>query len=141
MTVGEVMSRVVEFVPPEGSAQDAAELMGEIDVGALPVGSADRMVGIVTDRDVLYRVVAKGLDPASTRVRDFASRPVITCRPGDTLQSAMDAMAVNHVRRLPVQDGESGHVVGWITLADISRTLLVSNSVLQQALRSLTEPG
>ncbi len=141
MIVADVMSRDVEFIPAEGSAQEAAELMGEIDVGALPVGSADRLQGIVTDRDMLYRVVAKGLDPVSTRVRDVASRPVITCRSTDTLQSAMDVMAANHVRRLPVQDGESGHVIGWITLADISRTLLVGHAALQQALRELTEPG
>ncbi len=141
MIVGEVMSRDVEFIAPDASAQEAAELMGEIDVGALPVGSADRLQGIVTDRDILYRVVAKGLDPVKTRVRDVASRPVIACRSGDALQAAMDMMAANHVRRLPVQDPESGGVVGWITLADISRTLLVGHAGLQTALREITEPS
>ena len=139
MIVGEVMSREVEFVDQEASAQDAAELMGEIDVGALPVGDVDRLHGIVTDRDILYRVVAKGLDPASTRLRDIASRPVITCRPSDTLHAAMDAMAANHIRRMPVADPETSRIVGWITLADISRMLLVGSSGLQQALRELTE--
>ena len=139
MNVGEIMSREVEYIGQEASAQDAAELMGEIDVGALPIGTADRLHGIVTDRDILYRVVAKGLDPASTRLRDIASRPVITCRPSDTLHSAMDAMAANHVRRMPVQDPETTLIVGWITLADISRTLLVGSTGLQQALREMTE--
>ena len=139
MIVGEVMSREVEFVDQEASAQNAAELMGEIDVGALPVGDVDRLHGIVTDRDILYRVVAKGLDPASTRLRDIASRPVITCRPSDTLHAAMDAMAANHIRRMPVADPETSRIVGWITLADISRMLLVGSSGLQQALRELTE--
>ncbi len=139
MNVGDVMSREVEFIGQEASAQDAAELMGEIDVGALPVGTADRLHGIVTDRDLLYRVVAKGLDPASTRLRDVASRPVITCRPSDTLHSAMDAMAANHVRRMPVQDPETSMIVGWVTLADISRTLLIGSGDLQQALRAMTE--
>ncbi len=139
MNVGDVMSREVEYVDQEASAQDAAELMGEIDVGALPVGSAERLHGIVTDRDILYRVVAKGLDPVSTRLRDIASRPVISCRPSDSLHSAMDAMAANHVRRMPVQDPETSRVVGWITLADISRTLLVGSTGLQQALREMTE--
>ncbi len=140
MIVGDVMSRDVEFIAPEASAQEAAELMGEIDVGAVPVGTAERLVGIVTDRDLLYRVVAKGIDPVQTRVRDVLSRPVITCRASDTLNAAMDLMAANHVRRLPVQDAASGAVVGWITLADISRTLLVDNTSVQQALRELTEP-
>lgn len=139
MNVVDVMSREVEFIAQEASAQDAAELMGEIDVGALPVGTADRLHGIVTDRDLLYRVVAKGLDPASTRLRDIASRPVITCRPSDTLHSAMDAMAANHVRRMPVQDPETSVVVGWVTLADIARMLLVGSGDLQQALRAMTE--
>lgn len=138
MIVGDVMSREVEYIGQEASAQDAAELMGEIDVGALPVGSADRLHGIVTDRDILYRVVAKGLDPASTRLRDIASRPVITCRPSHTLHTAMDAMASNHLRRMPVQDPETSLIVGWITLADISRTLLVGSTGLQQALREMT---
>lgn len=139
MNVGDVMSREVEFIGQEASAQDAAELMGEIDVGALPVGTADRLHGIVTDRDLLYRVVAKGLDPVSTRLRDIASRPVITCRPSDTLHSAMDAMAANHIRRMPVQNPETSMIVGWVTLADISRTLLIGSGELQQALRAMTE--
>lgn len=139
MNVGDVMSREVEFIGQEASAQDAAELMGEIDVGALPVGTADRLHGIVTDRDLLYRVVAKGLDPASTRLRDIASRPMITCRSSDTLHSAMDTMAANHVRRMPVQDPETSMVVGWVTLADISRALLIGSGELQQALRAMTE--
>ncbi|MGI4794001.1 MAG: CBS domain-containing protein [Janthinobacterium lividum] len=133
------MSREVEFIGQKASAQDAAELMGEIDVGALPVGTADRLHGIVTDRDLLYRVVAKGLDPVSTRLRDIASRPVITCRPSDTLHSAMDAMAANHIRRMPVQNPETSMIVGWVTLADISRTLLIGSGELQQALRAMTE--
>lgn len=139
MNVGDVMSREVEFIGQEASAQDAAELMGEIDVGALPVGTAERLHGIVTDRDLLYRVVAKGLDPTSTRLRDIASRPVITCRPSDTLHSAMDAMAANHLRRMPVQDPETSMIVGWVTLADISRALLIGSGELQQALRAMTE--
>lgn len=139
MTVGDVMSREVEFIGLEASAQDAAELMGEIDVGALPVGTAERIHGVVTDRDILYRVVAKGLDPVSTRLRDIVSRPVIMCRPTDTLRSAMDAMAANHVRRMPVQDPDTSRIVGWITLADLSRTLLVGSTGLQEALREMTE--
>ena len=129
------MSRDVEFIAATDTVQAAAELMGEIEVGALPVGSATRLEGIVTDRDILYRVVARGLDPATTAVRDVLSRPVITCREDDTLQAVMDLMAANHIRRLPVQNGAGG-VAGWITLADISRRLS-----LQGALQTLTELG
>lgn len=140
MKVGDVMSRDVEFIGAADTVQAAAELMGEIEVGALPVGSAARLDGILTDRDILYRVVARGLNPAATTVREVLSRPVIACRPDDTLQAAMDLMASNHIRRLPVQDA-AGAVTGWITLADVSRRMLVDDAALQGALRTLTEPG
>lgn len=132
------MSGDVEFIDAAASVQAAAELMGEIEVGAVPVGTNGKLEGIVTDRDILYRVVARGLDPVTTRVRDVMSRPVITCRADATLQVAMDLMAANHIRRLPVCD-PAGAVIGWLTLADLSRRLLVENPILQSALRDLTE--
>ena len=137
MNVAEVMSREVEFIAPSASVQAAAELMGEIDVGALPVGDPSSLEGVITDRDILYRVVAGGLDPVTTKTRDVASRPVITCRDDDGLQAAMDLMAANHVRRLPVSD-HTGRIVGWITLADVARRLLVESEPVQTALRQLT---
>lgn len=140
MIVSDVMSGDVEFLDAAASVQEAAELMGELDVGALPVGTAARLEGVVTDRDILYRVVARGLDPAGTQVRDVLSSPVIACDAADTLQAAMDLMAANHIRRMPVQ-GEAGRVVGWITLADLSRRLLVDSTALQSALLELTEAG
>jgi CBS domain-containing protein len=132
------MTRHVEFIGGEELVRDAAVLMGELDVGALPVGAAERLDGIVTDRDILYRVVARGLDPCRVRVREVVSRPVVFCGEDETLQAAMDLMAAHHVRRLPVRN-ESGLVTGWITLADLSRQLLVGSEPLQAALRELTE--
>lgn len=140
MKVADLMTRHVEFVDGEAPVKEAAELMGEIDVGALPVGSADRLEGILTDRDVLYRVVARGLDPTTVRVREVASQPVIACGEDDAVEAAMDLMAAHHVRRLPVREA-SGRVVGWVTLADLARQLLVGSDALQTALRSLAEPA
>jgi CBS domain-containing protein len=138
--VSEVMSGDVEFLPSAATVQDAAELMGEIDVGALPIGVAERLDGIVTDRDILYRVVARGLDPSTTAIRDIISRPVITCSETDTVQTAMDLMAANHIRRLPVRS-TAGSITGWVTLTDLSRYLLVNDAALQSALMALSEPG
>ncbi len=138
MKVIDVMSTAVEFIGGNAPVREAAELMGELDVGALPVGSVGELDGIVTDRDVLFRVVAAGLDPTSTLVRDIASRPVIACRESDGLQTVMDLMAANHIRRLPVRD-DRGSISGWVTLADISRKLLVDSHGLQDALRLMTE--
>ena len=131
------MARHVEFIDGGATVREAAELMGELDVGALPVGTPEVMDGIVTDRDILYRVVAEGLG-ADTPVRDVATRPVIGCGAEDTLQAAMDLMASHHIRRLAVRNGE-GRVVGWITMADVARHLLVESVPLQASLRAVTE--
>lgn len=137
MRVGAIMTRHVEFIAGEAPVSEAAELMGELDVGALPVGSADNLEGVVTDRDILYRVVARGLSPADVSVREVASHPMIGCGAEDTVQAAMDAMAAHHVRRLVVRD-DVGRVVGWVTLADLARHLLVDSAALQGTLRELT---
>jgi CBS domain-containing protein len=137
-TIADVMSRDVEFVAGDAPVQEAAVLMGELDVGALPVGGPDALEGIVTDRDILYRVVAQGRDPATVRVRDVLSRPVVACAESDPVGTALDLMAGHHVRRLPVRDA-GGRVTGWVTLADLSRALLVGSDALQAGLRQLTE--
>jgi len=140
MRVGEVMTTDVEFIDAGMTVQDAAVTMGELDVGALPVGSAARLEGIVTDRDVLYRVVARGRDPVGTTVAEILSRPVVSCSEDDSVASAIDLMAANHIRRMPVL-GASGEVRGWITLADLARKLLVESEALQGTLQGMTEPG
>ncbi len=138
MRVADVMSRHVEFVEADAPVREAAELMGELDVGGLPVGAPERLEGVLTDRDILYRVVARGLDCSAVRVRDVLTTPVLSCQPEDDLRDAMDLMAAHHVRRLPVRDA-AGRVVGWVTLADVSRRLLLDSGALQSALREATE--
>jgi CBS domain-containing protein len=137
MRVADVMTRHVEFIEPEATAQAAAALMGELDVSALPLGSAEDLRGIITDRDILYRVVAEGRDSSGTRVADVATKLVFTCRTDDPLTVAMDLMASHNIRRLPVTESE--RVVGWLTLSDLSRRLLVESEIVQNGLRDLTE--
>lgn len=138
MLVSDVMATAVEFASPDESVQAAAVLMGELDVGALPVGSPDDLQGVLTDRDVLFRVVAEGRDNTQVRVREVMTRRVFTCPADATLTAAMDLMADYHVRRLAVTDG-SGRVAGWITLSDISRRLLLDSGVVRDGLRQLSE--
>ena len=140
MRVADVMSRHVEFIEADTSVKEAAELMGELDVGALPVGAPERLEGVLTDRDILYRVVARGLDCSGVRVRDVLTAPVLSCRPEDDVRSAMDLMGSHHIRRLPVRNAAE-RVVGWVTLADLSRRLLLDSGSLQAALREVTEGG
>ena len=139
MKISEVMSGTVEFIATAATAKEAAELMGELDIGGLPVGTADDIEGMLTDRDILFRVVAAGLDPTTVLVGAITSRPAITCRDVDSLQTAMDLMMANHVRRLLIRD-DRGRVTGVVTLADVARKLLVGSEPLQAALNSLTEP-
>jgi CBS domain-containing protein len=138
MKVSELMASHVEFLEPDATVQDAASLMGELDVSALPIGSASDLKGVITDRDILYRAVAEGRDTRRTPALEIATRQVFSCRPDDALSAAMDLMAAQNVRRLPVLD-DAQRVVGWITLSDLSRHLLVGSNTLQTALRELTE--
>jgi CBS domain-containing protein len=138
MKVSELMSRDVEFIDPDVPVSEAAVMMGELDVGALPVGAPDALLGVVTDRDLLYRVVARGLDSSAVRVREVMTHSVFGCTEDDPVQTAMDMMAAHHVRRLPVRDAR-GLVTGWVTLADLSRRLLLDSGSLQAALREITE--
>jgi CBS domain-containing protein len=138
MKVSDLMTRHVEFLDDDATVQAAAALMGELDVSALPLGSADDLKAIITDRDILYRVVAEGKDPRRTRALEVATRLVFTCRAEDPLATAMDLMAAHNIRRLPVTE-ETGEVIGWLTLSDLSRRLLVESQVVQNGLRDLTE--
>ena len=136
--VSEMMTRYVEFIAPDATVREAAVMMGELDVGGLPVGTPERMEGVLTDRDVLFRVVAGGLQPETARVAEVMSRPVVSCGETDGVGVAMDLMASHHIRRLPVLD-QRGHVAGWVTLADLSRALLIESGSLQTALQGLED--
>ena len=141
MRVAEIMAQTIEFIAPDMTIQAAATLMGELDVGALPVGTPEDLQGILTDRDILFRVVAEGRDNARVRVREAMSSMIFSCSPDDTLPVAIDIMSSYHVRRLPVQD-ENGTVVGWVTLSDVARQLLVETEAIRSALDELSiKPG
>ena len=141
MRVAEIMAQTIEFIAPDMTIQAAATLMGELDVGALPVGTPEDLQGILTDRDILFRVVAEGRNNARVRVREAMSSLIFSCSPDDTLAVAIDIMSSYHVRRLPVQD-ENGTVVGWITLSDVARQLLLETEAIRSALDELSvNPG
>ena len=140
MVVADIMRRDVEFIPPDTTVQQAAQLMGELDVAALPIGSRTDLRGIVTSRDILFRVVARGLDSSQVKTVDVMSSTVFSCRENDSLETALETMAAHGVRRLPVVDAE-GHVVGWITIARIARTLFLEGRLEPEAVeRSIGVP-
>jgi CBS domain-containing protein len=101
------------------SVAEAARLMKTEDVGSLPVLEGERLVGMVTDRDIVIRVVAEGKDPQSSTVGDVASRDLVTVDPQQNLDEALRLMAQHQVRRLPVVE-EDGRLVGILAQADVA---------------------
>jgi CBS domain-containing protein len=98
---------------------EAAKHMAQKDVGPIPVVDGDRLVGIVTDRDIVLRVVAEGRDPSSTTVGEIASKQLETVSPDEDLDLALRKMASAQVRRLPVVENE--RLVGIVAQADVAR--------------------
>jgi CBS domain-containing protein len=99
---------------------EAAKLMRGEDAGLAPIVDGDRLVGVVTDRDIAIRVVAEGRDPQSTKVEEVASQNVVTIDPQQELDEALRLMAQHQLRRLPVVE-EDGKLVGIVAQADVAR--------------------
>jgi len=117
-SIRDVMTTEVKACEPTATVVDAAKVMAQEDVGPVPVVEDGRLAGIVTDRDIVVKVVAKGGDPATTTVGDIASRDLVTISADDDLSGALDLMAEHQVRRLPVVEGD--RLVGIVAQADVA---------------------
>lgn len=117
--VREVMTSNPTSCRSQDSVTDAAKAMAKEDVGPIPVVEGDRLVGLLTDRDIVVRVVAEGRDPQSTTVGEVASSDLATVSPDEDLDQALQLLAERRVRRLPVVDG--GRLVGIVAQADVAR--------------------
>lgn len=137
MKVSECMTREVELTSPTDTIQQAAKLMAQIDAGILPVGDGDRLVGMLTDRDIAIRGVAEGRDP-DTPVREVMSAEVRYCFEDDDVAAAADNMAELQVRRLPVISRDK-RLIGIISLADIAREHEPKNT--GETLQGISRPG
>jgi CBS domain-containing protein len=114
MRVSELMLRDVTLVPPEDTVQSAARAIADIDSRVILVGVEDRVVGVLTIRDILIRLVAAGLDPTATPVSQVMSSSLFTCTEEDSAESIAESMAEHRIEQMPVLD-ESGRLVGMIT--------------------------
>jgi CBS domain-containing protein len=120
MKIAELMTQRPRAVTAQMTVREAARLMDEEDVGSLPVvDEAERLIGIVTDRDVAVRVVGRGLDSDATVVGDVASRDVVALTPDHDLDDALRLMAREQVRRVPVVVREN-QLVGMLAQADVA---------------------
>src|SRR4026209_1604683 len=119
MKISEVMTRDVQTIRPDQSAQDAARFMLKSDAGSIPVTEGDRLIGMITDRDIAVRGVAKGFGP-DTPVRELMTGDIICARSDDSIEDVASKMSEAQVRRLPVID-EQERLCGIVSLGDLSR--------------------
>ena len=138
MKVSECMSRDVQTVKPDQPIQEAAQFMLRTDAGAMPVCDGDRLVGMVTDRDIAVRAVAEGRGP-ETPVRDAMTDHVDYCFEDDEIEEVAMKMSDAQVRRFPVLSRQDNRLVGIVSLGDLSRSEQAGAAIV--ALDGITDPG
>lgn len=118
----DIMTRDITVIREEETIRQAAERLAKDDVGVLPITDGQKhLKGMLTDRDIVVRVVAQGKDPNSTRAKELEQGEVVTLRPDDSIKHALDLMAEHKVRRLPVVDQE--RIVGMVSQADVAKSV------------------
>jgi CBS domain-containing protein len=120
MKISQVMTRDPDVIDPSASIREAARRMRDENIGALPVGENDRLIGMVTDRDIAMRAVAEDRSPDQTSVREVMSQRILYCFDDEDTKDAAKCMAEHQVRRLPILNRDK-RLVGIVSLADIAR--------------------
>ena len=118
MRIAELMTPDVEVIRPDDTLHTAAKMMADLDAGILPVGENDRLVGMITDRDITVRAIAEGRDPEKTTVRDAMSDQVRYCFDDEDPEEVARKMGAWQVRRLPVLNRDK-RLVGIVSLGDL----------------------
>ena len=132
MKVKQAMHKGVQWVDPNTSVEKLATLMREQDIGAIPIGENDRLIGMVTDRDIVCRCIAAGLDPSTTTGREVMSEGIVFCLDMQELDDAARIMETKKIRRLPVINGKK-RMIGMLSLGDVGHAVPphLSGEVLQ----------
>jgi len=138
MDIGEIMTTDVVTCSPDETLAQVAQKMQRENIGLCPVIDQDNLIGVITDRDITTRAVAKGFDPNSKHVHDFMTPSPITGDPAMSLEEACRLMANNQIRRLPVL--EDNKLVGMVALADLSIDL-EEDELLAETLMKISEPS
>lgn len=139
MLVKQCMIKDVQLASPETTIREAAQKMRDGDFGALPVGENDRLVGMVTDRDIVIRAVSEGKDPNKTTVKECMTKQVLYCYEDQTLEEVAKNLGDNQIRRVPVLSREK-RMVGIVALGDIA-TSSVSPEKVEETLSSISKKG
>ncbi|MBE3119191.1 MAG: CBS domain-containing protein [Candidatus Atribacteria bacterium] len=139
MKVNEIITHDPEVIRPETALIEAAQKMKSMDIGMLPVCDGDRLVGVITDRDITVRGVAQGYDPKTARVQEVMTPEVIYCFDDEDVKEAAKKMKEKQVRRLPVLNREK-RLVGIVSLGDLAvRT--GKEKLAGEVLERVSEPG
>jgi CBS domain-containing protein len=136
-SVKDAMTTSPATATPAQSLAEAARLMKQQDVGSVPVVDGSRLVGVLTDRDIVVRAVAEGGDPQTVQVGDVASHNVVTVHPDDDLDDALRLMAQHQIRRLAVV--EDGHLVGVVAQADVAHE--AKDKAVGQVVEEISRPA
>ncbi|WP_431858490.1 CBS domain-containing protein [Azospirillum sp.] len=139
MKIREIMTKQVETVSPDTPLKEAARMMRDADIGFLPVGENDRLVGTLTDRDIAVRAVADGKDPNSARVRDAMSPGTAFVFEDQDSSEAATIMSEKQIRRLPVMNRDK-RLVGVVAVGDLA-TRTTDDDVVGQTVEDLSQPG
>ena len=139
MRVEDIMSRDPVCCGPQSTLREVAEKMVEFDCGEIPIcDDAGKPIGVITDRDIVCRVVAKGHDPVEERVSEYMSEPVVTANPDMPLDECVRLMEQYQVRRLPVVD-RGGVCCGMIAQADVARH--ATRDTIAEVMEHVSEPN
>jgi CBS domain-containing protein len=134
MKLSEIMTPDVEVVSPNDTLQDAARKMRDRDVGLLPVCDGEKLIGMLSDRDITIRAIAEGMHPTDKVGRDLATYPVIYCYEDEDVQDAAKVMKKNQIRRLAILRRKDKQLVGMVATADLAMNAddKLSGDVLQK---------
>ncbi len=139
MQVKDVMTRGAEVVRPDATLQEAANKMKSLDIGPLPVCDGDKIIGMLTDRDITVRATAEGLDPKQTRVREVMSKELITCLEDQDVKEAAELMQSKQIRRVPILNKDK-RLVGMLSLGDLAHRTQDSK-LAGKTLEEVSTPG
>lgn len=140
MIVSECMTRDVELVTPEMKIKDVAKKMRDGDFGIVPVQRNDKLIGMLTDRDIVTRCVADGLDLEKALVEEVMSNKVLYCFEDQEVEIVMKNLGENQIRRLPVVNRDK-KLVGIVSLGDLTKDRRLDPDRLKKSMEEIAEPG
>ena len=139
MKLSEIMTHDVEVIHPDDTLQNAARKMRDRDIGLLPVCDGDRLIGMLSDRDITIRAVAEGMQPTDKVGRDLATFPVIYCYEDEDVGEAAKTMKKHQIRRLVILRRKDKQLVGMVATADLAMN--TDDELSGQVLQKVSEPG